>query len=143
MENVPNTTYREVTGIMPPKEKPTKFRLYRKGTGVEGEFLFWVMYYVENFQLWTPVNSNILPVYNCCRRPRNDYDAGTDIYHIVTHLHKDQPFRFVLTVKDHDSIQEYTDFQFENWPKNSWCATENHLTKDEEDDDVPIRQSVC
>lgn len=137
MDAVPGAVYREVVGIMPPKEKPSRFRIYRIGTGVDHEWLFWVMYYVENFQVWTPVTSSVTPVYNCSRRQKTEFDLGSDLYHIITHFDQTSPYRFVISTKDHDSIQEYN-----RNPKKlltSWCGTESQTQNLEDDEkDVPI-----
>lgn len=125
MENTENAEFREVTGIMPPADSPTKIRLYRVKV-CKGLWMHWAMYYVRDFNLWTPCVSALYDVLDCSRRRKNDFDSGSDLYHFVSCFSFTKKYKVLISVKDHDSVQEYDNEQeeeiettkTEEWPSS-------------------------
>lgn len=106
MDNLENVEYREVTGIMPPKENPTKFRLYR--TRIESDtYLHWVNYWVKDFEIWVPCSSTVWELKGCRRVMRTEFDSGSDIFHKMILDEGDCDYSLVIQAKDHCSVQKY------------------------------------
>lgn len=106
MENTQDAEFFEVTGIMPPREAPTKFRLYRKRISPD-TYYHWVLYWIKDFEIWAPCSSTVWEVNGCIRINRTEFDTGTDIFHKMVVEKSDEPYSLIIQVKDHCSFRDY------------------------------------
>lgn len=101
--------YRELLGIMPPKEDPTTFRLYWKVT--RSGVLFFCKKFIKEWKLWAPCPSAIKVYEGGKRISENQFDMGVHTFHVVERNRVDGNLILTVEVSDHYSIHSFSDEQ--------------------------------
>lgn len=123
--------YREVTGCIPPKDSPSKFRLFWRKKN-DNMVYFFTQTFVKDWDLWVPSTGRILIIDGGARVPLTKLDDCKDDLHRIVLWIKDEEnyeLTFQFTIKDHRSIQRFTMEELSN-PENFMINVEEGQNRD-------------
>lgn len=105
--------YRELTGCLPPKDNPTRYRIFWREVS-DKKLIFFAQLFVKDFDIWVPCDSRVFVITGGSRVPVNQFDRGSDSIHVILRWDEDDDLFIQLEIKDLRAFLTFTPEQLSN-----------------------------